>query len=144
MRRLLSFPIVFCVLRSSASDACEIASPAPTSVIPTVPSQPFSFVATTDCTTLSFSAQRGDIVKTPRAGTMMGADRRRYTVSLTLAEWNTVASSDAATFGCCRMKLDLFGPEFALGLPPRRFFFVAIVLRMLGSQRRSRHAAAVS
>ena len=97
MHRLLMFPVVLGVLlRSGAADACEITRPEPTDVIPTVPSQPFSFVATTDCTTLSFSG--GGIVKTPRPGRMMSPTRRRYTVSLTMAEWNLVASSRAATF----------------------------------------------
>jgi hypothetical protein len=98
MRSLPVLAVSLVMLGSGAAQAaCEITNLAPTGVLPTTPSQPFSFVATNDCTMLAFRAMSGAITKTPRAGMMLGTDRRRYTVSLTMSEWNAIASSTEPT-----------------------------------------------
>jgi hypothetical protein len=98
LRFFLSCAAVLGFLDAGTAEACELTDFAPTGVIPTSPSQPFSFVATNDCAMLSFRAMSGAIVKTPRPGMRMGPDRRRYTVSLTAPEWNSIATSDEVYF----------------------------------------------
>ena len=91
--------LVLSIVRSaSAEAACEITDVAPTGVLPAVPSQPLSFVATNDCAMLSFRAMGGSIAYTPRPGMAVGADRRRFNASLTVAQWNEIARSSAVTF----------------------------------------------
>jgi len=72
----------------SAHAACTITMPLPTGTVPTMAvGQTFTFVATDDCTTLSWVGQDGVVTKMPRRGVAVGATRHRYTVTLTSSEW---------------------------------------------------------
>jgi hypothetical protein len=71
-----------------ARAACAITMSMPTGTVPTTAvGQTFTFVATDDCTTLSWVGQNGVVSKMPRRGMAVGTTRHRYSVMLTSAEF---------------------------------------------------------
>jgi hypothetical protein len=80
--------------------ACDITGAMPTTVLPTVPmgGQKFSFVATDDCTRLSFWARGGTHHRTPRPGEALPGGRHRYYVALSQDEWLGLTHPDQTKF----------------------------------------------
>ncbi len=96
MRSALSISCCFGLLAllgsGAAQAACFINGLAPTDTVPTTSSggQTFTFVATTDCTTLRFSAQDRTVMKTPVRGMLLLPGVHRYSVTLTPSEWESL------------------------------------------------------
>ncbi len=101
MRWLLALSCVLVAMVQSqrAEAACEISDFGPTAALPTQRvGQSFGFVATTDCRGLTFLATSVRLSKTPTPGVMLGADRQRYHVELSEAEWRQVSQPRVEQF----------------------------------------------
>ena len=100
LRLLIRVGAISCSLLVAhrAEAACEITDVAPTGVIPTTTTGPqFSFVATMDCTDLTFESIVGSY-EYPGPGVLLDSDHRLFRASLTAAQWHALAISDAITF----------------------------------------------